>query len=63
MSTRPASDKFEQSPFLDPDAELDAYKHQLPHWQQGHALCFVTWRLADALPQEKLRQWQEEKRL
>jgi len=30
--------------------------HKLPHWQQDEAACFVTWRMADSLPQEKIKQ-------
>ena len=42
------------SPFLDPFADIDRHGSDLPHWQQGAALCFVTWRLADSLPQAVL---------
>lgn len=34
----------------------------MPHWQLDGGLYFVTWRLADSLPQSFLRQWAEEKR-
>jgi len=37
------------------------FSNNLPHWQQGEVWCFVTWRLADSLPLEKLRVWQDEK--
>ena len=47
--------------FLDPYAEIDQHRRRLPHWQQGAVFYFVTWRLADALPQEKHRQWRDEK--
>ena len=33
----------------------------LPHWRQDGATYFVTFRTADSLPQEKLRQWLEER--
>lgn len=33
----------------------------LPHWRQEGVTYFVTFRTADSLPQEKLKQWQEEK--
>jgi REP element-mobilizing transposase RayT len=42
------------SPFLDPFADIDRHGEELPHWRQGAALCFVTWHLADALPQAVL---------
>ncbi|MHA3773231.1 DNA replication/repair protein RecF [Verrucomicrobiota bacterium sgz303538] len=34
---------------------------QLPHWQQPGVTYFITFRLADSLPQEKLREWAEER--
>lgn len=48
-------------PYFNPYAPIDTGKHRLPHWQQGAVAVFVTWRLADSLPQEKLRHWQMEK--
>ncbi|MEO0452611.1 MAG: leucine--tRNA ligase [Verrucomicrobiota bacterium] len=33
----------------------------LPHWQQEASTLFVTWRLADSLPQEKLNSWYAER--
>jgi REP element-mobilizing transposase RayT len=33
----------------------------LPHWRQEGVTYFVTFRLADSLPQEKLKQWLNEK--
>src|SRR5262249_28955249 len=41
---------------LDPNKPLTVYRRNLPHWRQEGATYFVTFRLADALPQEKLRQ-------
>ena len=32
------------------------YRRHLPHWRQEGATYFVTFRLADALPQNKLRE-------
>ena len=32
----------------------------LPHWEQDGATVFVTFRLADSIPQEKLNQWRGE---
>ena len=48
------------TPF-DPEAPLAIYGRQLPHWRQAGATYFVTFRLADAMPQEKLKRWQQEK--
>ncbi|NOU36376.1 MAG: primosomal protein N' [Kiritimatiellaceae bacterium] len=33
----------------------------LSHWRQDGTTYFVTFRLADSLPQEKLKQWQKER--
>ncbi len=47
--------------FLNPWGKIQKHEHHLPHWQQGPIFYFVTWRLADALPANKLKQWQDEK--
>jgi len=47
--------------FLNPHNEIDMHKNHLPHWQQDSVFLFVTWRLADALPNEKMGQWIEQK--
>lgn len=47
---------------LQPDIPITMYHRHLPHWRQKGATYFVTFRLADALPQEKLNQlkrWRE----
>jgi len=49
------------SSFLNPHQEIEKHKDKLPHWQQGYVWVFVTWRLADSLPQMKLLKWTEEK--
>jgi REP element-mobilizing transposase RayT len=36
--------------------ELDIFERNLPHWQQDKVTYFITFRLADSLPQEKLNQ-------
>jgi REP element-mobilizing transposase RayT len=50
------------TPFLDPHGKIEQHKSRLPHWQQGEVFYFVTWRLADALPQEKLNELRDTKR-
>ena len=45
--------------FLNPYAEIKMHENHLPHWQQGDALEFVTWRLVDSIPQAKLSEWME----
>jgi len=47
------------TPF-DPDAPVARYGRRLPHWRQEGCTYFITFRLADSIPQEKLRQWQSE---
>jgi len=47
--------------FLDPFSPVEPHQHRLPHWQQGSVYYFVTWRLADSLPREKLERWNEER--
>lgn len=37
------------------------HEHRLPHWQQGEAAQFVTWRIGDSLPKEKLETWRVER--
>ncbi len=50
------------SPYLNPEAEIEKHKpFLLPHWQQDAKLYFVTWRLADSLPAEKLDEWTRER--
>jgi REP element-mobilizing transposase RayT len=49
------------SPFFNPYAPIEESEHRLPHWQQDGVFCFVTWRLADSLPKEKLIVWQAER--
>ncbi len=39
---------------LDPDAPITWYRRHLPHMRQDGATYFVTFRLADSLPQSKL---------
>ncbi len=48
---------------LHPDIPLTMYHRHLPHWRQDGATYFVTFRLADALPQAKLaelKRWRDE---
>ena len=38
------------------DLPLHVYVRHMPHWRQDGAMYFVTFRLADSLPQDKLRE-------
>ena len=46
--------------FFAPEMPVAHLSGDLPHWRQEGATYFVTFRLADSLPQEKLTQWREE---
>lgn len=48
---RPAPPQFRG---FDPDGTFESYSRNLPHWRQPGATYFVTFRLADALPQHVL---------
>src|ERR1700732_2283329 len=41
---------------LHPDKPVTIYHRHLPHWRQDGATYFVTFRLADSLPQSKLQE-------
>jgi carbamoylphosphate synthase large subunit/REP element-mobilizing transposase RayT len=45
---------------LDRHGEIQKHQRNLPHWEQPDATYFVTFRLADAVPQSILRRWKEE---
>ncbi len=45
-----------EDPFFDCDEETVRTRRNLPHWSQEGKLYFITWRLADSLPQKVLKQ-------
>src|SRR6478672_700626 len=45
---------------LDPHGEIQKHRRNLPHWERCDATYFVTFRLADAVPQDVLRRLKEE---
>lgn len=45
--------------FLDPLQEIERHRNLLPHWQQDGATFFVTFRLGDSLPTDKLAAWRD----
>ena len=47
--------------YLNPSREILKHGQELPHWQQGDAMQFVTFRLGDSMPAGKIRQWKEER--
>ena len=46
---------------FDSTAPVSKYQRNLPHWEQSGRTYFVTVRLADSLPQEKLERWHRER--
>jgi Transposase IS200 like len=49
--------------FLDRDEKIDKHRVNLPHWQQGEVWLFVTWRLADSLPEAVVHKLDEYRKL
>src|SRR5438045_2194459 len=45
---------------FDPHGEVTQRRRNLPHPEQPQATYFVTFRLADSIPQRLLKQWREE---
>ena len=45
---------------MDRHGEIGMTRRNLPHWEQKDAAYFVTFRLADAVPENILRRWKEE---
>lgn len=43
-----------------PEPEQDSGK-KLLHWQQGEMMQFVTFRLADSIPPNRMRKWKDER--
>jgi len=49
--------------FFNPEASVTIRRGKLPHWQQSEAIYFVTFHLADSLPQIELDRLRREKEL
>ena len=47
--------------FFNPYAEIQETANRLPHWQQRGAVYFITFRLADAVPEKLRNQWESER--
>lgn len=43
--------------FYDTERPAQTGKHNLPHWQQEEVPVFVTFSLADSLPESQLNEW------
>jgi REP element-mobilizing transposase RayT len=48
--------------FFDPDADFQICRRRLPHWRQARVTYFVTFRLMDSLPRQKLAALNEERK-
>src|SRR5438874_3120948 len=46
---------------FDPYRKMSITRRRLPHWHQPGVAYFITFRLADSLPQPLLRQWRDER--
>jgi adenine-specific DNA methylase/REP element-mobilizing transposase RayT len=46
---------------FDPESPIGRHARHLPHWRQEGVTYFVTFRLADSMPQEKLSAWHSER--
>jgi hypothetical protein len=50
-----------EATFFRPEDDIQVHRGNLPHWRQDRVTYFITTRLADSMPQEKLREWQEKR--
>ena len=48
--------------YFDPSESVAHLTGNLPHWRQDGAIYFVTFRTADSMPQDKLKQWLDERK-
>jgi len=48
-------------PLFDPDEEVEVTRRNLPHWKQDGKTYFVTFRVADSLPEQQRRQLVEDR--
>lgn len=47
--------------FFNPYADIRFTANRLPHWQQKGAVYFVTFRLADSVPDHLRTRWESER--
>ena len=48
------------TPYFEELRNIQIHHRNLPHWQQEAKYYFVTWRLADSLPVQLVRDWKAE---
>ena len=46
---------------FDRDSDVQVVHRRLPHWSQAGAVCFITWRTHDSMPQMVLDDWYDER--
>jgi len=51
----------ERLKFFNPFVDVEKHTTVLPHWEQPGASYFVTFRLADSLPRQKLDDWKRDR--
>ena len=47
--------------FFNPYAEIRHTENRLPHWQQSGAVYFITFRLADSIPNNLREDWERDR--
>lgn len=57
----PPDSIFSQVQYFDPRSDIENEARNLPHWRQTGRTYFVTFRLGDSLPADKLRELQIER--
>ena len=63
LAEQPESKRDACSTFFNPHLPMEVTERNLPHWTQEGTTYFVTFRLADSIPQEKLEQWRNDREL
>jgi len=59
--SNPPTDILVSPKFYNPFSPVERTKHHLPHRQQSFIYYFVSWRMADSLPREKIIQLDKER--
>jgi putative transposase len=61
LPMEPESPAYPELKFLNGTGEIRKHHNRLPHWQQSHIACFVTFRLWDSIPADLLAEWREDR--
>src|SRR6266852_3770227 len=57
MNPRQPLDQLLPFHLFDREADVRIVQRRLPHWSQPGAICFITWRAHDSMPQAVLDKW------